>query len=111
MNLFETYLEEREPDMYDVLSTFAEYFENARIDTISDPDLLHCNDADQLCTNLKLILLESALEEGVLPSWCEPIDEWFEVDGDFYIKEHEDYNCEAIQESFYDWCGIELNIY
>lgn len=109
MNIFESWVNIVNYDIYDVLSTYERLFNELDID-ISDykDDFYEWTDAEILQDNCKKILLYEAQEEGIIPDEIDIFD-CFSVDYEFAINsEVEDY--EKIVKDFEDWCGIKLNV-
>lgn len=110
-NIFADYLSIYDYNVYDVLMTYANLFDelDINIDQYEDNFCSYDWESSILQDTLKKILLYKAQEEEII-SYDIDIDECFEVHNQFSIKASECEDCQQIVESFEDWCGIKLDI-
>lgn len=109
MNIFESWVNLVDYDIYDVLSTYEHLFNELDIN-ISDyeDDFYEWTNVETLQENLKKILLYKAQEEGIIPDELD-ISDCFSVDHEFAIYSEVE-NYEQIVKDFEDWCRIELKV-
>lgn len=118
-NLFEFFVAvEHGEFIVDILSLYGNLFERLHIyldEYEEDFQQIILSDEDKLQTTLKKILLKEAQNNGIIPEFWD-IDERFELDGEFAIRNNDPEDQDDIKDvqdvvtDFKDWTGIELDI-
>lgn len=111
INIFRDFIEANYSyDILRVLDTYAELFNQLGIDISNNSEVISPWTGEELQTNLKWILLETAQDKNIIPA-------------DFNLIEHCDNNdpfilvsidnldkVNRIVKAFKDWCGLTLTI-